>query len=299
MKKAFLIVCIFLLSACAADEENGTSQDGSVNSSGQPTGLINAIAVDVAGVEREYNLYIPSTPVDGPMPLLMAFRGGSGRDYPYPQQTKFQQLAESEGFLIVYALAELLPGNEGEWQLNTSSESRQDIAYIEAIIDQIDSRFSLDNNKIYATGYSLGSMFTYELACHLSDRFAALASHAGTMPVSPNSCDQESNVAIMHLHGSEDSTISYNYEWDWKEWDSVGTMMDIPALLEFWRTQYNCQNESQRDTSSSSNTVYFDCDEDVRVEHHRLSGAGHEWPETIGGVATTEVIWTFLSGFSK
>ena len=229
----------------------------------------------------------------------MAFHGGSGRDYPYPQQTKFQQLAESEGFLIVYALAELLPGNEGEWQLNTSDNSRQDISYIEAIIDQIDSRFSLDNNKIYATGYSLGAMFTYELACHLSDRFAALASHAGTMPVSPDSCDQESNVAIMHLHGSEDSTISYDSEWDWKEWDSVGTMMDIPALLEFWRTQYNCQNESQRDTSSSSNTVYFDCDEDVRVEHHHLTGAGHEWPGTIGGVPTTEVIWTFLSGFSK
>lgn len=299
MKKAFFIACILLASACAADEENGTSEAGNDNSSEQPTGLINAIAVDVAGVEREYNLYIPSTAPDGPMPLLMAFHGGSGRDYPYPQQTQFQQLAETEGFLIVYALAELLPGNEGEWQLNTESNSRQDIDYIEAIIDRIDSRFSLDNNKIYATGYSLGSMFTYELACHLSSRFAALASHAGTMPVSPNSCVQESNVAIMHLHGSADSIISYDFEWDWKEWDSVGTMMDVPALIEFWKTQYNCQNESERETSSSTNTVHFDCDEDVRVEHHRITGADHEWPETIGGVPTTEVIWTFLNSFSK
>ena len=67
MKKAFFIICIFLVSACAADGENGASQNGTTNSSGQPVGLINAIAVDVAGVEREYNLYIPSTTPDGPI----------------------------------------------------------------------------------------------------------------------------------------------------------------------------------------------------------------------------------------
>jgi polyhydroxybutyrate depolymerase len=299
MNKTLSIFCIFLATACGSDENAATSDNGGDNTSQQPTGLINAVVVDVDGADREYNLYIPSTQPVGAMPLLVAVHGGSGRSEPYPQQNQFQELAETEGFIIAYPLSELLSGNEGEWQLNTDTQSSQDIRFVEAIIDQVSSRFTIDEQKIYATGYSLGAMFTYELACHLSSRFAALVAHAGTMPIAPNSCEQESNVAIMHLHGAEDSIISYNNSWDWKAWDSVGTMMDIPSLIAFWSNQYNCQNESARDTSSSVNTVYYDCDEDVRVEHHRITGAGHEWPDSIGGVPTTEVVWTFLTSFSK
>ena len=249
--------------------------------------------------EREYRLFVPTDLPEEPVPLLIAVHGGSGRDYPFPQQTKFEALAEEEGFIIAYPMSELLPGNEGEWQLNTTPESRQDIEYIEALIDYIAAIHSIDEKRVYATGYSLGSMFNYELACQLSDRFAAIASHAGTMPVSPDSCDQNSNVAIMHLHGEDDYIISYNDAWDWKEWDEVGTMMDIPSLISFWADKYNCQNEGENTTDTSQHIVHDTCDENVRVEHHRLYDVGHEWPETIEHTSTHEVIWNFLKSFSK
>ena len=196
-------------------------------------------------------------------------------------------------------MSELLPGNEGEWQLNTMPGSRQDIEYIEALIDYISSIHSIDAERVYATGYSLGSMFNYELACHLSNRFAAVASYAGTMPVTPYSCDQSSNVAIMHLHGIDDWIISYGDSWDWKEWDEVGTMMDVPSLVNFWANKYNCQNESETDFDASSHIVHDNCDEGVRVEHHRLDGIGHDWPEEINGISTSQIIWSFLSNFTK
>ncbi len=292
MKIFVFLGMLCLITACGTE----SAQD---NVAGPPPGLLSDVSVTVDGMDREYDLYVPDNTSNEPRPLLLAFHGGSGRDYPYPQQSKFQTLADTEGFLIAYPLAELLSGNEGEWQLNTRNDARHDIRYVESIIDQIASRFHLDESKIYATGYSLGSMFTYELACHMSDRFAAIASHAGTMPVSPNSCEQERNVSIMHLHGSNDSIISYDNAWDWKSWDSVGTMMDVPSLVEFWKNKYNCQSENQRDTSNTQNTVYYDCDEDARVEHHRINGADHEWPESLGGDSTHEVIWTFLDSFSK
>ena len=102
-----------------------------------------------------------------------------------------------------------MPPNEGAWQLNTDAQSRQDIDYIEAMIDDISSGHPVDASKVYAVGYSLGSMFSYELACQMSGRFAAIASFAGTMPVSPKSCDPERNVPIMHIHGVEDPIIAY------------------------------------------------------------------------------------------
>jgi hypothetical protein len=36
----------------------------------------------------------------------------------------------------------------------------------------------------------------------------------------------------------------------------------------------------------------------VRVEHYRVNETGHGWPESINGVPTYQVIWSFLSGFS-
>jgi polyhydroxybutyrate depolymerase len=289
IKKTKLFICITACCWLTACLEQSTAQKE----------LAPASDITVVEPEREYRLFVPTDLPEEPVPLLIAVHGGSGRDYPYPQQNKFEALAEQEGFIIAYPMSELLPGNEGEWQLNTTPESRQDIEYIEALIDYISATHSVDEKRVYATGYSLGSMFTYELACHLSDRFAAIASHAGTMPVAPYSCDPESNVAVMHLHGTDDYIISYNNTWDWKEWDEVGTMMDIPSLVRFWAEKYNCQNETEMDTDPSRHIIHDNCDEGVRVEHHRLDGMGHEWPEEINGNATNELIWNFLSSFTK
>ena len=166
MKKIFLILSICLIGACGTDTDDSKSET-------PPPGFIEGVEVTVDEMNREYNLYVPQSLPEGPVPLLLAFHGGGGRGWAYPQQAQFQALADSEGLLIAYPQAELMPGNEGEWQLNTPDEGRHDIRYVEAIIDQVASRFNLEENRVYATGYSLGSMFTYELACHLSSRFAA------------------------------------------------------------------------------------------------------------------------------
>ena len=85
-------------------------------------------------------------------------------------------------------------------------------------------------------------MFTYELACHLNSKITAIASFAGTMPLNMNNCVMNQNVPIMHIHGFNDSIISYSNQWNWKNWDSVGTMLDIPSLVNYWKNKYNCQN---------------------------------------------------------
>jgi polyhydroxybutyrate depolymerase len=281
-----------------ADTDEQSDTGGPPPTNGPP--LDNVLTeVVVNGETRSYRLTVPTNQPNGAMPLLIALHGGGGRDYPYPQEEQFHQLAQDEGFIVAHALAELLPGNEGEWILNTNPNTLQDIDYIEAIMDDIASDYAVDAGRIYATGYSLGSMFSYELACQLGSRFAAIASHAGTMPVTPAACDTQEKAAIMHIHGVDDGIISYNNTWDWKAWDSVGTMMDIPSLILYWKDTYNCQDLDVSDSGSERHVVYSACDQNVRVEHHRLGGVGHEWPTSINGTSTHQVIWSFLSAFSK
>ena len=253
----------------------------------------------VHGVEREYHLFAPTShPQDRPMPLLVLLMGGDAGSWLFAQQGEWEELAETEGVVIAIPVGKLVPPNEGAWQLNTTMQSRQDIDMMDAMIDDVSARHPVDRSAVYAVGYSLGSMFSYELACQMSDRFAAIASFAGTMPVSPESCDPGRNVPIMHIHGVADPIIAYDQPWDWKNWDSVGTMHDIPSLMRFWRDRYNCRDERQTESEGTTHFVYNACEQGARLEHYRLETAGHSWPEDLNGVSTHRVIWSFLSRFS-
>ena len=256
------------------------------------------IELAVNGVERKYHLSVPTNPPEGPMSLLVLLIAGDAGSWMFPQQDRWEELAEKKGTIIAFPVGKRMPPNEGVWQLNTDARSRQDIDYIEAVIDDISSSHPVDVSEVYAVGYSLGSMFSYELACQMSERFAAIASFAGTMPVSPKSCDPERNVPIMHIHGVEDPIIAYEHTWDWKAWDSVGTMRDIPSLVQFWRARYNCQDESRTESEGETHFVYDMCEQGARVEHYRLETVGHGWPENLNGVSTHSVIWSFLGSFT-
>ena len=253
----------------------------------------------VEGTEREYRLTVPEAMAGVPLSVMVAFHGGGGAYGDFPQEEAFRSLGAEQGVIMAYPRGSLVAPNEGEWQLNTSDDMMQDIDFVNALLDDLSARYCVDIARLYATGYSLGSMFIYEVACHLNDRFAGVASFAGTMPVSPNSCEMVNQLPVMHIHGTDDSIIAYSHEWDWKAWPSVGTMMDIPQLLEFWGDQNDCQDVDWTDKSDGRHVVYDGCEGGVRVEHHRLDGQGHWWPESIHGVPTPEVIWNFVSEFSR
>lgn len=255
--------------------------------------------LNVDGVEREYALFTPSRNSATPLPLVILLNGGSAGRWRFPQQRQWQQWASEVGFVLAIPLGRRLAHNEGAWQLDTQPSSMQDIAYIDAMIEQIGGDQRLDSRRIYAVGYSLGSMFSYELVCHMGDRFAAVASFAGTMPVTPKACSPAQPVALLHAHGVQDEIIAYANSWDWKQWPSVGTMQDIPSLIAFWGERYQCQQQSTVKQAGETHIVQSQCDQDVVVEHYRLDPGTHEWPATLAGSPTYKTLWSFLSRHAK
>ena len=300
-KTFFIFLTLSLISyACASNEQISQSINENCDA-GSLLSNNSLYTISVDGVDRNFMMSVPASEKGTLLPILMAFHGGgdvkSFSYPPFPQSQQFLELAQSEKFILVYPFSKLLEPNEGAWQLNTTDETQQDIKFIQAIIENISSSNCVDQNRVYATGYSLGSMFAYELACQMNDTFAAIASFAGTMPKNPNSCVLENAIPIMHIHGTDDFIISYKNEWDWKNWDSVGTMKNIPDLVDYWSTKNNCSAYEEITGKFSTHFIYSDCNSDVKVEHYKLSGQGHGWPEEIEGVSTHQVIWDFLKGF--
>ncbi len=260
----------------------------------------------VGGQERVFRLSAPNSDAGTMLPLVLAFHGGGDAEEAFAQQNQFDQLGEQEKFIMVYAIAEdERTPSEGDWFLNTAATSGEDNDFSESIVDELSKSYCIDNDRLYAIGYSLGSMYTYEIACQLNDRFAAVASFAGTMPVEPETCYMSGNVAVMHIHGKLDYIIDYDEDWDWKdgEMEGVGTMSNIPGMIDYWAEKLDCQDDNTHshlfDGDEVEHIVHTDCNGGVRIEHYGMETQEHSWPNEVDGTATYELIWNFLSDFTN
>ena len=311
MNRSILIVFLFAsstISGCLGGEEEASDdmvvlpilEDPCLSPSSLMTQSLTSIEVN--GVEREFRLSAPSSEPGTRLPLVIAFHGGTDSQEDFAQQEQFDQLGEQEKFIMAYAIAEQdRTAAEGEWFLNTAATSEEDNNFAEAIVDELSESYCIDQDRLYAIGYSLGAMFTYEIACQLNHRFAATASFAGTMPVNPESCDLARGIGILHIHGKLDYIIYYHQDWEWKdgEHEGVGTMSEVPNLIDYWAAKSSCQAISVETSLTEEHIIHNDCMDDVIIEHYGLQIWDHNWPGEVDGQPTYELMWNFLSQFSK
>ena len=308
----FVIVTL-PLSGCTEISDDGLELQGESlieveNPCLQPSQSItqSVTSVLVDGVERLFRLSVPNSDAGTELAVIIAFHGGGGAEEDFDQQNQFDQLGEQEKFIMAYAIAEddRTPA-EGDWFLNSAATSRDDNDFSESIIEELSKAYCIDDDRLYAIGYSLGSMYTYEIACQLNHRFAAVASFAGTMPINPETCELAGSIAVMHIHGKLDYIIDYDEDWDWKdgEMEGVGTMSNIPGMIDYWGQKSNCQNENTHahlfDGDEVEHIVHSDCDGDVRIEHYGMEAQEHSWPNEVDGTATYQLMWDFLSDFTN
>ena len=311
MDRSILIVFLFAsstISGCLGGEEEASDdmvvlpilEDPCLIPSSLMTQSLTSIEVN--GVEREFRLSAPSSEPGTRLPLVIAFHGGTDSQEDFAQQEQFDQLGEQEKFIMAYAIAEQdRTAAEGEWFLNTAATSEEDNNFAEAIVDELSESYCVDQDRLYAIGYSLGAMFTYEIACQLNHRFAATASFAGTMPVNPESCDLARGIGRLHIHGKLDYIIYYHQDWEWKdgEHEGVGTMSEVPNLIDYWAAKSSCQAISVETSLTEEHIIHNDCMDDVIIEHYGLQIWDHNWPGEVDGQPTYELMWNFLSQFSK
>ena len=93
-------------------------------------------------------------------------------------------LADTANFLLVYPQGATGSDGYSHWNIadENSKSNVDDLGFTSAMIDDLIQTYNVDTLRIYATGFSNGAFFTYDLACRLSQRIAAIAPVGGTMP---------------------------------------------------------------------------------------------------------------------
>ena len=135
---------------------------------------------NVDGVEREALVYLPATSSKAKPPVIFAFHGHGGNMHFAARGMAFQNSWPEA--ILVYPQGLPTPGIvmdfEGKkpgWQREPGQENDRDLKFVDAILASLRKKYSIDEKRIYATGFSNGGLFTYLLLSQRPNVFAAFA----------------------------------------------------------------------------------------------------------------------------
>ncbi|MBT3784048.1 hypothetical protein HOF92_03660 [bacterium] len=163
------------------------------------------------GLNRKYLVHVPeSYHKDRAIPVVLALHGGGGNARGFRFSSGLDETSERYGFLSVYPSGtgrkilrlELLTWNAGGCCGEAKKNQVDDVGFISMVLDDLERRFSIDKDRVFATGMSNGAQMSYRLACELSSRITAIAPVASQMVF--NSCQLKEPVPTIHFHGKRD-----------------------------------------------------------------------------------------------
>jgi predicted peptidase len=148
----------------------------------------------------QYLVYLPkdySRRKRSPLLLFLHGAGERGNDVELVKQYGLAALIDKGKHLPLIVVSP-------QCRLNTGWESVQ----LLALLDHIEQKFSVDHDRIYLSGFSMGGFGTWNLAAAAPERFAAAVPICGGGNV--NQADQLVKLPIWAFHGRHDSVIPLN-----------------------------------------------------------------------------------------
>lgn len=133
----------------------------------------------VDGVARTYLIHVPDRKAAVPPPVVLGFHGGGGTAQWMNRLTGLSDLADREGFVVVYPQGIDRGWNDGREIADRTSD---DVRFTTALIEDLSSRRIVDRKRVYATGISNGGFFCQYLAMMAPGSVRAIASVAATIP---------------------------------------------------------------------------------------------------------------------
>ena len=288
----FLIIIIFI----GCEEENSASSSKD-NIEEVENGFI-SLSIEHDGQTRRYFTYIPEgNNESNPFPVLFNFHGGSGNATGQIYTADFRSIADTAKFILVYP-----EGLYGDWNMSLPGDSdskntTDDYGFIEKMIVQLSNSYVVDEDRLYAVGFSNGAGMAHGLAASQSNRFAAIASMAGNLYKNVANNSNPSPTSILTIHGTLDGSRPY-----YEESLLAGYYYNIENMHSYWVDKNQCDETPTESTFFSSGSIihqtFENCLDGHSIEHYKVMNGGHYWLSFFqNNIPTNQIIWNFLSQF--
>jgi polyhydroxybutyrate depolymerase len=173
---------------------------------------INAAAertIQVDGLERHYLVFVPSKATES-IPVVIALHGGGGNARQMERYTKFDDVGDKEGFIVIYP--ESVGGNWNDGRgvefMQAQRENINDVKFVRLILDDMAKDHKIDRSRVFATGISNGGFMSHRLAAEASNMIAGIAPVVGGMaPAIAEKFKPHFPVSILIIQSDADSLV--------------------------------------------------------------------------------------------
>ena len=243
--------------------------------------------VKVGSSTRKTLTYVPKNVEKSP--ALVISLHGMNQDPEYQQkQTQWNALADTEGFIVTYPL-----GNNRMWDTGGTG----DVKFVEAIMKDMELKHNVDKNRIYLSGFSMGSWLGYHCLETLGDKIAAFGPVSGVDIGKQPKANRK--VSIMHIHGTGDDVFKYTGDPS----HMAGGYPSIEEYVKKWAAYEGCDVSNPQvirpypassTGTKATRTIYNNVNDGVEVNLIAIDGKGHWHSNEANGVNSTKELWTFF-----
>lgn len=253
-----------------------------------PAPVANGTNGEIRAAGRSYLIWVPRgyNPAN-PTPVMVGYSAYQDSTENFRNYSRLRESAVGRNAIIVYPRA-----IGASWEGSPTAVTRpgQDIAYVRAMIDDVQRYYNIDRRRIYATGMSTGGGMAAVSACHMADLFAGVAGVSGAYYAPVNRGCQNLPIAFMALHGMNDTLTPY-----------YGTtrrgqrVLPVPELFGSYAVRNGCGPGLNRAPLYNATRVSArGCRKGVEVI--QVHGSNHYWWYS---PSAADEMWAFLSRHSK
>ncbi|MCP3876253.1 MAG: hypothetical protein GY699_24310 [Desulfobacteraceae bacterium] len=312
-----LMVLIFL-SGCRVTSTKVEDRTTSKNLSA----AARPFTITLKGLQRRYFVHIPlSYNHTKKWPVVVMFHGGGGTARVTMWETGWSEKADQEGFLAVFPEgtppdASRPPHfrenpqtwNDGSKRPNVYASIRgvPDTEFISAMIANLIRDFSVDDRRIYASGFSNGASMTFRVARELDHIIAAAAPVAGSDWLSDT--NPERSVPLLYITGAADPLNPIEGGKIRMGRKVFGNKPATKEMIGKWVKMHGCTDNGRimYDEDGATGVAYCFQGDVPQVALYTIEKHGHHWPggksalpRLLAGRNTaklyaTDVIWEFF-----
>lgn len=264
-----------------------------------PTGSTQR-TIESGGQTRSFLIHVPPG-YDGSTktPLVLLFHGLGGTPQGVVDTTSMADLADQHDTILVAPLAR---GRITEWDYRSPiTDPTSDLAFVRDLVKELKADACVDTSRVYAAGFSNGSVLALALACDGTTKFAAYGAVSG--PYWSDSCRSSPPASIVYFHGLRDKVVPYAGAKT-----VIGPLPPVNDVMASWAAHDSCPAASATTTVARHvrHYTWSSCKDGSGVNVYVVDNGGHRWPGgepapsgRVSGVMTQEIdastlIWRFF-----
>ena len=261
-----------------------------------PKAGVHTAKLTVGGTTEDVRIFVPASPSGVVLPTVIDWHAAGDNQDTEATVTGYEALAHDQGFIVVHP-AHNTPQYSLVPDIDTAAASLEtaDVAFANALVDELVAHWCADPSRVYMTGYSLGALFTARLVCAMADRIAAAASIDGVFHT-PD-CTPSRSVPYLAFHGTADPVLPFDGSGPTAEFPADKDFVHREPLEEFGKFVAAAGCDAKPHNSGQSADViehdYEHCTDGTVRTFYEVVGGGHTWP---GSTTSAHVYGTLPLG---